>query len=164
MQDEAQFGSTISDRINRIEKFLDMSTVGAFTAPGTDQRDYGDETNYRDNVTAQYDRAKAERCKVEAHRERALKQNIVDQTQPEHSAFEDVIQRIYNASERVLTTARTLEIIGDRILGALPETADGSNGVEARPDGTLDHTYQALNVLDNALTRLHFVTVRLERI
>ncbi len=83
------------------------------------------------------------------------------------TAFEEINDRIMGCSERVLKTAHSIETIGTRIMGSLPEKADEGKGdpaMRVEPDGTLDRVYQSLNRLDGSLSRLEAVSLRLERV
>lgn len=81
------------------------------------------------------------------------------------TAFEEVINRIQNCTDRVCRTAGKLEDIGNRIMGQLPEEAmRGATACDVNPDGTLDHTFLALNWLDSSLARLEGAALRLERV
>lgn len=81
------------------------------------------------------------------------------------TAFDEIIDRIKNGTERVLSSSSRLEIIGTRIMGTLPETeSDEKDAVRTQPDGTLDHAFLALNRLDGSLARLEAASLRLERL
>jgi hypothetical protein len=135
---------TLTERVECIEKFL-HNDLGL-----------GDENSMCDRaVTGQ---RHVNEDKLERHIERATKS-------PEQTAFEEIINRIQSGTDRVCMIASKLEEIGNRVLGPIPENAEGAGGVaKISPDGTLDHTFIALNWLDQTLCRLHAAAARLERI
>ena len=79
------------------------------------------------------------------------------------TAFDGIMERIFNSANRVVSSAIRIEEIGARIMGTLPEKDECSNeAIHSEPDGTLDHTYRALNRLDSSLARLETAVVRVE--
>lgn len=81
------------------------------------------------------------------------------------TAFEEIIGRIHCSTERVCGSAHRLEIIGNRIMGTLPEAGeDAGYDMGREPDGTLDAVFRALTTLDGSLARLSTATTRLEGI
>lgn len=137
---------TLTERLERVENILSLSGFG------------GDECTAEKLEAAGQQRIPFNHDKVERHMERATKS-------PEQTAFEEIINRIQNGTDRVCMIASKLEEIGNRVLGPIPENAEGAGGVaKISPDGTLDHTFIALNWLDQTLCRLHAAAARLERI
>jgi hypothetical protein len=129
---------TLTERVGRIEGFL-HAELGV------------EPWGVTKHVTSRMDR-------VDAHMERATRA-------PEQTAFEEIINRIQGGTDRVCMIADRLEKIGNRVFGPLNEIAgDGSDGAEKIADGTLDHTFLALNWLDQALSRLQSAATRLERV
>ena len=89
-----------------------------------------------------------------------------DQPPESPTAFEDVIAHIQSSTDRVMGNVHNLEDVANRVMGNLPE-GEGVNmtmGASAVPDGSLDHTYTAFGFLEQAITRLHNVTIRFERL
>jgi hypothetical protein len=137
---------TLSERVLRLENILVETGVA------------GDRNSaVRD---AEFKRHFAEH-EVERHFEQAQP----SPKQADQTAFEEIIQRISSCNDRVCLTADKLQKIGDRIMGALPEHTDEmAAGAQRSPDGTLEHTFMALNWLDASLSRLEQVALRMERV
>ena len=131
---------TLTGRIGRIERFLgecgmDTGMFGVVGQRDVDERDYG----------------------LEKHIERAGQS-------PSPTAFEEIINRIQASTDRVFRQAGKIEEIGARIMGPLPEAANGKGDACCKPDGTLDQTFMVLDYLDTGLQRLEAAVTRLERV
>jgi hypothetical protein len=140
---------TLSERVARLENILVETGVA------------GDR-----NSAAQAQDAEFKRHFFKHEIERHFEQAQPSPKQADQTAFEEIIARISSCNDRVCLTADKLQKIGDRIMGELPNTCSGSDmcGAEKIPDGTLDHTFMALNWLDASLSRLEQVALRMERV
>lgn len=138
---------TLTERLSTVEKFLASIGLGDFG-----MRDEGDMLGCGQRHVNE--------DKLEGHLERAG--NSVQPPSP--TSFEEIVNRIQTGTDRICMIANKLEEIGNRVYGTVPEEAAGLGGAERKPDGMLDHTFIALNWLDQALCRLHAAAARLERV
>lgn len=136
---------TLIERIERVEQILSLSGFGGKEFLGT--ADVGEDCS----AQQVFNRERSKRI-----------DRPTDQTQ-KCTGLEEIINRIQGSTERVYIITRKLKEVGDRVLGADPEDAGGGEAA-SKPDGTLDHTFFVLNMLDHALCRLHEASARLERI
>jgi hypothetical protein len=136
---------TLTERIERVEQLLSLSGFGGEEFTGT-----AGEDKYRATQDV-VNRRLSERI-----------ERPTDQTQ-KCTSLEEIVNRIQGSTERVYIMTRKLREIGDRVLGAEAEETGG--GAElSKPDGTLEHVFFVLNILDQALARLHEQSARVERI
>jgi hypothetical protein len=136
---------TLMERVRRIEQFLGNELGASLDGDFSNRIAAGQRRVDEDMV-------------LEKHLERAG-----NSTTEAVTSFEEIVNRIQGGTDRVRMIASNLEVIGNRVLGALPEDP-GNLEKSLSPDGTLDHTFRALNVLDQALCRLHTAAARLDRI
>lgn len=140
---------TLTERVQRIEQMLSLG--GGAENPGKQSA----VTQQRHVNEILSDRATD---KLEMHRERAT-------ATPRATAFEEIMNRIHSGTERVHMIATGIEEIGNRVFGSVPQQADDTDAQNQRkPDGMLEHTFDVLNRLDYALSRLHSAAARIERI
>jgi hypothetical protein len=141
---------TLTERVASVEKTLASLGLADFPQDEGDmlgvvgRRDYGD---------------------AQAEINRRWSSRINDEKTEPCTSFEEIINRIQSATDRIHQRAGELENIGNRVMGMLPEQDAGKGGCEARePNGTLEHAFMALNGLDNAIARLEAAALRLERV
>jgi hypothetical protein len=135
---------TLMERVRRIEQFLG-NELGASL-----------DGDFSNRIAA--GQRRVDEDMIERHIERAG----LSPTEPVTS-FEEIVNRIQGGTDRIRMIAEKLETIGNRVLGANPEQPENLDK-STSPDSTLEHTFVALNVLDQALCRLHTAAARLDRI